>query len=79
MTGVRVQLGIVRGSTDHSATLPVVFVASSVRTTYQPFCARLRPSSSCSSPDRDRITTWRSGSSGAIARVFPVATGRAST
>ena len=31
MTGVRVQPGIVCGSTDHSATLPVVFVASSVR------------------------------------------------
>ena len=46
MTGVRVQPGIVCGSTYHSATLPVVFAASSVRTTYQPFCARLRPSKS---------------------------------
>ena len=79
MTGVRVQLGIVCGSTDHSATLPVAFVASGVRTTYQPFWARLRPSSSCSSPASERIVTKRSGSSGAISSVLPVAIGSAST
>ena len=79
MTGVRVQPGIVCGSTCHSATLPVVFVASSVRTTNQPFWARLRPSRSCRSPDSDRIVTERSGSSGASRRVLPVAIGSAST
>ncbi len=79
MTGVRIQPGIVCGSTYHSATLPVVFVASSVRTTNQPFWARLRPSRSCRSPESERIVTKRSGSSGAITSVFPAAIGCAST
>ncbi|MFN8093834.1 MAG: hypothetical protein U0599_16755 [Vicinamibacteria bacterium] len=50
MTGGRVQAGMVCGSTDHSATLPVVFAASSERTTYQPFCARFRPSAAQALP-----------------------------
>ena len=79
MTGVRVQFGIVCGSTNHSATLPVVCVASSDRTTNQPFWARLRPSSSWRSPESERIVTRRSGSSGARTSVFPVAIGSAST
>jgi hypothetical protein len=37
MTGVRVQFGIVCGSTYHSATLPVAFAASGERTTNHPF------------------------------------------
>ncbi len=77
MLGVRIQSGIVLASTCHSATLPVVPVARSDRTTNQPFWARLRPSISCRSPDRDSIDTNRSRSSGAMRRVVPVASGRA--
>ncbi len=79
MTGVRVQFGMMFGRTTHSATFPVVFVESSDRTMNQPFCERLRPSSSWRSPERPWIVTRRSGSSGARTSVLPTAIGCAST
>jgi hypothetical protein len=67
------------GWTIHSATFPVFFTSSSERTTYQPFCATVRPSSSINSPLSALIVTRRSGSSGANTIVFPIAIGSGST
>ena len=77
-TGARFQPAMVLGRTDHSTTLPVACAGSSVRTTYQPFCATFRPSSSCR-PVAHSITTRRAGSSGARTSAFPAAIGSTST